>query len=66
MAAKLGGDVAMISKLGNDAIGDNYMENYADLSMNTDNVGRTDAASTGAATIIVDGDVNKGQELGIS
>lgn len=58
MAAKLGGDVAMISKLGNDAIGDNYMENMAGLSMNTDNVGRTDAASTGAAVIIVDGNGN--------
>ena len=48
----------MISKLGNDAIGDNYMENFADVCMNTANVGRTDDASTGAAAIIVDGDGN--------
>eukprot|EP01045_Picozoa_sp_COSAG04_P024988 COSAG04_NODE_3207_length_3049_cov_35.068814_1_plen_255_part_00 len=50
--------MAMISKLGNDAIGDNYMENFADVCMNTANVGRTDDASTGAAAIIVDGDGN--------
>ena len=50
--------MAMISKLGNDAIGDNYMENFADVNMNTTNVGRTDDASTGAAAIIVDGDGN--------
>jgi len=48
----------MISKLGNDAIGDNYMENFAEVNMNTANVGRTDDASTGAAAIIVDGDGN--------
>ena len=50
--------MAMISKLGNDAIGDNYMENFAEVNMNTANVGRTDDASTGAAAIIVDGDGN--------
>lgn len=55
---QLGSDVAMISKLGNDGIGDNYMQNFQDVNMNTTHVGRTDDASTGAAAIIVDGDGN--------
>ena len=53
-AAKLGASVSMISKLGNDSIGDNYMENFQTLGMDTTHVLRTDEASTGAAVITVD------------
>ena len=38
MYVQLGSDVAMISKLGNDGIGDNYMQNFQDVNMNRHNL----------------------------
>ncbi|CAF0735378.1 unnamed protein product [Adineta steineri] len=53
-AAKLGGKVAMISKLGDDVFGKEYLDNLKKLGINTDHVGITNEAATGVAPIIVD------------
>lgn len=53
-AAKLGGHVAMISKLGDDVFGKEYIENLKQLGVNTDQVSSTNEAATGVAPIIVD------------
>ncbi|CAF0738290.1 unnamed protein product [Adineta steineri] len=53
-AAKLGGKVAMISKLGDDVFGKEYLDNLKKLGINTDHVGITKEAATGVAPIIVD------------
>ncbi|CAF3739342.1 unnamed protein product [Adineta steineri] len=53
-AAKLGGKVAMISKLGDDVFGKEYLDNLKKLGINTDHVGLTKEAATGVAPIIVD------------
>ncbi|CAF2106016.1 unnamed protein product [Rotaria magnacalcarata] len=55
-AAKLGGKVAMIGKLGNDIFGKEYLESLKQLGINTDHVSITDEAATGVAPIIVDKD----------
>jgi ribokinase len=54
VAAKLGGKVSMITKLGNDPLGGTYVENYQKLGMDMTHVLTTDEASTGAACINVD------------
>ncbi|CAF2741462.1 unnamed protein product [Rotaria sp. Silwood2] len=53
-AAKLGGKVAMIGKLGNDVFGKEYLDNLKQLGVNTDHVSMTNEAATGVAPIIVD------------
>ena len=56
MAAKLGAEVLMVTKLGNDIFGQDYLKNYEALNFNTDHVTFTDQASTGVAPIWVDGE----------
>ncbi|NQT60664.1 MAG: ribokinase [Bacteroidetes bacterium] len=58
MAAKLGGDVAMVGKLGNDVFGNNTVENFKKWGVNIDNVCLTDKAFSGVAPIAVDTDGN--------
>ncbi|CAF4883822.1 unnamed protein product [Rotaria sp. Silwood1] len=53
-AAKLGGKVAMIGKLGDDIFGKEYLDNLKQLGVNTDHVSITKEAATGVAPIIVD------------
>ncbi|CAF0765570.1 unnamed protein product [Rotaria sordida] len=53
-AAKLGGKVAMIGKLGDDVFGKEYLDNLKKLGINTDHVSITNEAATGVAPIIVD------------
>ena len=54
MAAKLGGRVTMIAKVGNDGFGQQYLENYQSSGLVTDYVSVTDEAPTGIAAITVD------------
>jgi ribokinase len=54
MAAKLGGDVAMITKLGKDIFGEDTLKNFEALGINTEGVTFTDAAFSGVAPIAVD------------
>jgi ribokinase len=54
MAAKLGGDVAMITKLGRDIFGKDTLKNFEALGVNTEGVTFTDAAFSGVAPIAVD------------
>ncbi|CAF0786876.1 unnamed protein product [Didymodactylos carnosus] len=53
-SAKLGGNVAMIGKVGNDVFGQEYVSNLKELGINTDHVYVTPDAATGVAPIIVD------------
>ncbi|UJR31707.1 hypothetical protein I4U23_019187 [Adineta vaga] len=53
-AAKLGGKVAMIGKLGDDVFGQEYLDNLKKLGVNTDHMFVTNEAATGVAPIIVD------------
>lgn len=53
-AAKLGGEVAVIAKLGEDYFGTDYLENFKQHNINVDYVTRTKEASTGVAPITVD------------
>ncbi|XP_074548068.1 ribokinase isoform X2 [Halichoeres trimaculatus] len=43
----------MVCKVGKDFFGDNYIQNFKDNGVNTDFVGQTSDAATGAASIIV-------------
>jgi ribokinase len=52
-AAKLGAEVVMVSKVGDDALGDNVLKNFAALGVDTKHVGRVENQSTGTATILV-------------
>ncbi|XP_034530601.1 ribokinase isoform X2 [Notolabrus celidotus] len=52
-AARLGAKTAMVCKVGKDFFGDNYIQNFKDNGVNTDFVGQTSDAATGAASIIV-------------
>lgn len=52
-AARAGGDVAMITKLGNDSFGEMAIANFKAEGINTDHVFRSDEYPTGAALIIV-------------
>jgi len=53
-AARLGGKVTFISKLGRDAMGDLARHTYAEERIDTQFLFATDAHATGGATIIVD------------
>ncbi len=54
MAAKLGGNVAMITKLGKDVFGENTLKNFQELGINTKGVTFTEHAFSGVAPIVVD------------
>jgi ribokinase len=54
MAAKLGGDVTMVTKLGQDVFGENTLENFKSWGVNTQHVHFTDQAFSGVAPIAVD------------
>ena len=54
MAAKLGGDVAMVTKLGQDVFGENTLKNFKSWRVNTQHVHFTDQAFSGVAPIAVD------------
>jgi ribokinase len=54
MAAKLGANVSMVTKLGDDVFGRDYMENFRRLGIDTTHVGVSAEASTGVAPIWVD------------
>jgi ribokinase len=54
MAAKLGADVTMITKLGRDVFGENTLKNFERLGIATRHVHFTDQAFSGVAPIAVD------------
>jgi ribokinase len=54
MAAKLGAEVAMVTKLGQDTFGEGTLENFRTLGVDTTYVTTTDEASSGVAPIFVD------------
>ena len=54
MAAKLGAEVAMVTKLGRDTFGDGTLENFHSLGIDTTYVTTTDEASSGVAPIFVE------------
>lgn len=54
MAAKLGGDVSIISKLGQDIFGDNTLDNFRSCGVDVQHVHFTDQAFSGVAPIAVD------------
>jgi ribokinase len=54
MAAKLGAQVWMVAKLGDDGFGRDYMDNFRQVGIDTTHVGVSSAASTGVAPIWVD------------
>jgi ribokinase len=56
MAAKLGGEVAMVSKLGRDFFGENTLKNFESWGIDTEHVLFTDQAFSGVAPIAVDPD----------
>ncbi len=58
MAAKLGADVSMITKLGQDIFGENTRKNFEDFGIDTTHVLFTDQAFSGVAPIAVDTDGN--------
>ncbi len=53
-AAKLGAEVTMVAKLGEDVFGKQTMENFKNLNINSKHVYFTDKASSGVAPIWVD------------
>jgi len=54
MAAKLGGEVTMVAKLGQDVFGENTLKNFKSWGVNTQHVHFTDQAFSGVAPIAVD------------
>jgi len=54
MAAKIGSDVVMVTKLGNDMFGENTLKNFEDHGIETKHVLFTDRAFSGVAPIAVD------------
>jgi ribokinase len=56
MAAKLGGDVAIVTKLGQDIFGENTLKNFRSWGIDTRHVLFTDQAFSGVAPIAVDPD----------
>ncbi len=54
MAAKLGAEVTMVTKLGKDSFGDGTLENFRSLGVDTTFVTTTDEASSGVAPIFVE------------
>ncbi len=53
-AARLGADVMLVAKTGQDMLGDQAIENYRAEGINTDNILRDADHSTGVALILVD------------
>jgi ribokinase len=53
-AAKLGASVVMVSKVGDDTLGEGVLRNFAETKVNTSRVDRVPGQSTGTATILVD------------
>lgn len=58
MAAKLGGEVTMVTKLGQDVFGENTLKNFNTWGVSTQHVHFTDQAFTGVAPIAVDAEGN--------
>lgn len=58
MAAKLGGDVTMVTKLGRDIFGENTLKNFQAFGVNTQHVLFTEQAFSGIAPIAVDREGN--------
>jgi len=54
MAAKLGADLTMVTKLGQDVFGENTLKNFEALGVDTQHVHFTDQAFSGVAPIAVD------------
>ncbi len=54
MAAKLGGDVTMVTKLGQDVFGENTLKNFKSWGVNPHHIHFTDQAFSGVAPIAVD------------
>jgi ribokinase len=54
MAAKLGAEVTMVTKLGKDTFGEGTLENFRKLGVDTTYVTSTDEASSGVAPIFVE------------
>ena len=52
-AAKLGAEVVMVSKVGDDLLGQNVLGNFTTLEVETTHVGRVANQTTGTATILV-------------
>jgi ribokinase len=52
-AAKLGAEVVMVSKVGDDMLGEGVLRNFTGLGVDTKHVGRGAGQSTGTATILV-------------
>jgi ribokinase len=53
-AAKLGASVVMVSKVGDDMLGDGVLRNFEAANVSTNHVDRMAGQSTGTATILVD------------
>lgn len=58
MAAKLGAEVSMITKVGRDVFGENTLKNFEECGVSTEHVLFTEEAMSGVAPIIVDADGN--------
>ncbi len=58
MAAKLGGDVAMVTKLGRDIFGENTFKNFESWGIDTRHVLFSDEAFSGVAPITVDAEAH--------
>ena len=58
MTAKLGGDVTMVTKLGQDVFGENTLKNFESWGVNANHVHFTDQAFSGVAPIAVDQEGN--------
>ena len=54
MAAKLGAEVTMVARLGDDNFGRDYLDNFREIGLDTSHVRITDRASTGVAPIWVE------------
>jgi len=53
-AARLGADVVMVSKVGDDMLGDGVLQNFERTGVDARHVERVNGQSTGTATILVD------------
>ncbi|EDO37819.1 predicted protein [Nematostella vectensis] len=60
MASKLGAKVAMVAMVGKDKFGDDTIQNFKDLGVNTDHILQTDDAATGVTSINVDSEGKPG------
>jgi ribokinase len=56
MAARLGAEVALIAKIGNDVFGQSMLANLNGLGIDTSHIGIDQDNATGVATIVVDDD----------